>query len=73
MEVSLYVQNKNADKAFKLSVETPFLALEIINATVLPGDEVVFQAGNQVCIFDRESRKLGVLARGRGPVVVLED
>jgi hypothetical protein len=57
-----------------LTLYTPVLAWAPRNATVLPGDEVVFQLGPDIiCVFDRETRKLAQLARGRGPVVALDD
>jgi len=31
----------------------------------------VLQLGQQICIFDRERRRIGLIARGRGPVVIL--
>ena len=65
--------NKKTEEKVELTLEVPFFNWSVRSVTILPGDEVVFQAGNQVCIFDRESRKLGVIARGRGPVVVMEE
>lgn len=69
----LTLRNEDADERIHLAMETPFVTWYIRNATVLPGDEVVFQLNDQICIYDRESNKLGLLARGRGPVVVLGD
>lgn len=38
--------------------------------TLLPGDQVVFQWGNQICLLDCKSRTLGLIAEGYSPVVV---
>ncbi len=54
-----------------LALETPFVRWPVRNATVLPGDVVVFQLGQQICLFELESKRVGLLAMGRGPVVVL--
>jgi hypothetical protein len=57
-----------------LSFETPFVQWMVRNATQLPTDEVVFQLGeDQICIFDPASKKLALLERGRGPVVVMAE
>lgn len=56
-----------------VALETPVLAWTIRNATVLPGDQVVFQLDDdQICLFDRASLSIGLVARGRGPLVLLE-
>ncbi|MCZ7591581.1 MAG: hypothetical protein M5U15_05265 [Kiritimatiellae bacterium] len=66
------LKNTNTGKRIHLSVETPFLQWYARNATVLPGDEVVFQLGQQICLFNREKRLIVKLASGRGPVVIIE-
>jgi hypothetical protein len=40
-------------------------------ATVLPGSLVVYQLGEQIVVLDLERRQLGLLAKGRSPVVAL--
>ncbi len=66
--------NRQKGTSVGFSVETPFLAWTVRNATQLPTDQVIFQLGdNQICIFDPESKKVALLARGRGPVVVLAE
>lgn len=69
----LTLRNTNTAERLHLSLETPFLQWYARNASVLPEDEVVFQLGEQICIFDREQRRIGMVARGKGPVVILED
>lgn len=46
----------------------------ICNATHLPGDYVLFQLGrDQICLFDPILKRIAIIARGRGPVAVLEE
>jgi hypothetical protein len=46
----------------------------IRNATHLPGDYVLFQLGSdQICVVDPMLKQIALVARGRGPVAVLED
>ena len=68
----LRIRNSESGKTVRVALETPFLQWYVRNATVLPGDEVIFQLGDQICVFDRNSRKLGLITWGRGPVVVLK-
>jgi len=69
----LYLRNTNTEEKVHLALETPFLNWPIRNATVLPGDEIVFQLDQQICIYNRKQNKLGLIMRGRGPVVALEN
>ena len=41
------------------------------HATLLPGDLIVFQLGEQIVVLDLNTRKLGLLAHGRSPLVLL--
>jgi len=64
-------------RVYTLAFETPFEQWVCRNATVLPGNQVVFQLGQdrtdaQVVILDMEHRNLACLTMGQGPVVVLE-
>jgi len=68
----LTVSNKITKERTRLSLETPFAHWLVRNATVIPGDQLIFQLGQQICIFDRKSRKIGLIAEGKGPVVKLE-
>lgn len=64
--------NKHTGEQFHFSLETPFVSWTARNATHLPGDYVVFQLGeNQICLFETATKKVALLARGQGPVVVL--
>lgn len=59
-------------KRVRFSLETPFIAWIIHNATHLPGDKVLLQLGDdQVCVLDPEDSRITLIARGRGPIAVI--
>ena len=64
--------NQSTGEKIHLALETPFLIWNIRNVTVLPGDEVVFQAGEYIYIFNIELGIIGTVTRGRSPIVGLE-
>jgi hypothetical protein len=43
------------------------------NPSILPGEIAIFALGDQICAWDLNQRKLGLIARGRGPVVVPDE
>jgi hypothetical protein len=54
--------------------EMPFEAWKPRSATELPDGLIVYQLGtSQIAIFDPLSKTIGLVARGRCPVVVIED
>ncbi|MCX7010691.1 MAG: hypothetical protein NTY53_26175 [Kiritimatiellaeota bacterium] len=56
------------------SFETPFGAWIVRNATLLPGDKVLFQLGeNQICAFDPLSQRIALVTKGRGPIAVIRE
>jgi hypothetical protein len=57
----------------RISLETPVVSWATRSATVLPSGQIVYQLGPQVVLFDPETRDLGVLAVGRGPVVGFDE
>ncbi|MGJ8657544.1 MAG: hypothetical protein ACSHX6_13930 [Akkermansiaceae bacterium] len=64
-------ENKKSGKHINYSLETPFVAWPIRNATQLPGDLVVFQLGDdQICILNPISKQIALITRGKGPVVI---
>ncbi len=67
-----FAATTTSTERFILALSTPFLSWRVQNATVLPGDQIVFQIGDLICLFDPETRKIGMIARGRSPVVVVE-
>lgn len=58
---------------YALGMETPFLVWFTRRATCLPGDYVVFQLDDYVLILHMPTRRLGFLATGRSPLVVMLD
>lgn len=56
-----------------LALELPFLYWYSRFATVVPGDQVVYQLGNQVVLLDLNADKIGLITMGYGPVVILEN
>lgn len=56
----------------EVAMETPFVTWISRSATTLPGDQVVYQLGDQIVILDLPTRRIGLIARGRGPVVIRE-
>jgi hypothetical protein len=53
-----------------LSFTTGFGTWKGRNASVLPGDLVIFEFGGQICALDLNERKLALICFGYGPVVV---
>jgi len=63
----------SSGKEVSFSLETPFLAWTVRNATHLPGDTVLLQLGdNQICVYNPEKKEIALLTNGRGPVAVME-
>lgn len=67
----LWVLDDLEGKAYDVGLETPFVEWKSRYATILPGDQVVYQLGEQIVILDLNSRKIGLIAYGRSPVVRL--
>ncbi len=66
----IVVRPESAGTPLRLALETPFVAWYARCATALPGNQVVFQLNDQIVLLDIESRKLGLIARGYGPLVI---
>ncbi|MFH1228525.1 MAG: hypothetical protein V1701_11575 [Planctomycetota bacterium] len=68
----LSAKNKKTGQHFWIALETPFIDWSMRNLTILPNDQVIFQLGdNQIIILDLNSRKLGLITKGRSPVVIM--
>lgn len=68
--------NHGQERAYSLAMETPisrYGGWEVRNDIIMPGDQVIFQAADQILVLDMPSRQLGFLTMGRGPVVALPD
>ena len=67
-------KNRKTNATLHYSLETPYALWVVRNATLLPGDFLVFQLGNdQICLLHPASKQIALLARGKGPVVVKEE
>jgi len=63
-----WTQETNAER---FALETPLTKWAASNATILPGDHVVFQLGlDQICLFELRTKRIALIARGQRPVVV---
>ncbi len=62
--------NKKAGKKLHFSLELPFAAWPVRNATQISGDYVVAQLGDdQICLMHLESGRIALIARGKGPII----
>ena len=56
-----------------MAFETPYIAWSARNLTHLPTDKVLLQLGkDQICVYDPLKNQIALLARGRGPIAVME-
>ena len=69
----LLLTNPQTDERLRLALETPFVRWPASHATWLPDDQIIFQLGEQICLFDRVTRKLGSILMGTSPLVVLDE
>jgi hypothetical protein len=69
----LWAKNSQTGRSLRVAYETPLdWSLAARNPTILPGEQVVYQLGDQIVLLDLNTRTVGVVARGRGPLVVLD-
>jgi hypothetical protein len=67
-------KNPKTGESIYFSLETPFVAWNVRNGTHLPGDYVIFQLGeNQICILEATTKKIAMLDKGYGPIVILKN
>lgn len=63
-------ENEKAGKTVHYSLELPFVAWSVRNATQIFGGYVVAQLGDdQICLMNLESGRIALIARGKGPIV----
>jgi len=55
----------------KVCLDTPVGTWPVQYGTILPDDKVVFEMADQILLLDLNTRRLGAIAPGRCPVVVL--
>ena len=70
----------NRQNTLRLALETPFLALRPSSATLVGNDLLIYGYVDsfhvdyrRIVVLDLRSRRLGILANGRSPVVVLDE
>jgi hypothetical protein len=62
--------NEKTGERVRFSLELPFAAWHVRNATHISGDYVVVQLGeDQICMIDPVSRRIALIVRGKGPIV----
>jgi hypothetical protein len=69
----LAIYNSDQHEARNLFLDTPLLDWECVNATLLPDNRVVFQLGPWIVLYEIASRRIGVIAEGHSPVLVLDE
>ncbi|MBN1346760.1 MAG: hypothetical protein JXQ73_28980 [Phycisphaerae bacterium] len=63
--------NKKTGEQLKVALDTPLVTWRAEYGTVLPDNRVVFEMGDHLLLLDLNSRRLGAIAKGRRPIVVL--
>ena len=65
----LYLRDNRSQQYEFIGFGTPFLIWYATQPTMLPGDLVVCQFGDQILLIDLQRRRVGLLAMGHSPVV----
>ena len=66
-------RNEKTGETFHFAWETPFSQWVVRSAIQLPDDHLIFQLGDdQICVLEPSTQRVALLARGRGPTVVLK-
>lgn len=73
MGALLWAYNSEAHREYEIGLYTYLAAWPVKQVMTLPNDIIVFQLGKQVVVFAPKLGKIGLLAMGRGPVVVLKE
>gem|GEM_PF-5646101 len=68
----LVIERGHSDPPLRVIFDTPFDTWRTHSVTALPGDLAVFDFGLQVCLLDVRTSEITLLARGVGPVIVLD-
>jgi len=68
----LWAKNAATGERVEVWLEIPYFWWYPHSATVLPGDQVVFQVDRYTVLLDLNTRRLADVATGDGPLVVLE-
>jgi hypothetical protein len=61
--------NKTTGKRVSFSLETPFVAWSVRNATHLPTDKILLQLGDdQICVYDPETEQIALCHGAEDPL-----
>ena len=64
---------KSTGDELRIALDTPFESWWGRCITILPGDLVVLELGQQVCVLSMPTQRIAFLARGQGPVVLMHE
>lgn len=67
----IHAEHEVTGESLRVAMETPFFEWFSRNATVLPGDQVVYQLDDMIVLLDLNTRQIAQIVRGRGPLVVV--
>lgn len=70
---NIYEDIVDIEERFELRFTTAFNTWQGHNASILPGDIVIFEFGGQICALDLNTRKLGLIGLGYRPIVVRDE
>jgi hypothetical protein len=64
-------ENQQTHERFRFGLETPFVQWHVRSVTQVSDHLIIFQLGaDQICALDPLSRRIAIVARGQGPVVL---
>lgn len=67
----LRIEDRQTGTRRRLALEMPFFLWYPKDATVLPGDQVVYQVKDYLVVYDLHTRQIADLGPGRNPVVIM--
>jgi hypothetical protein len=65
--------NRKTGERIGLALDTPFATWRSFSPSLLPGDLVVFELHGQIVLLDLNNKKIGLIAMGHDPVVVMDE
>lgn len=73
-DLGFWGRNRTTGEHLSVSYGTPVMGWHVWRVIQLPEDKVLFQLGdNQLCILDIATKRVGILARGHGPVAITDN
>ena len=70
---ALTAANSKTGQRVSACLSSPFVTWEPENPSLLPGDLLVYELEKQIVLLDLNSKRIGLIAMGRQPVVVLDE